>query len=395
MRYALNPNLAAVAPPPVAEAHAWARALPEDGRALLDLAQAVPSQPPDPDLRAHLAEVLRRGDSHFYTEILGKPPLRRALAQHMAEVYGGHIATAQTAITAGCNQAFCHATTALAAPGDEVILPLPYYFNHQMWLEMQGIRPVHLPYEPARGGVPDPDSAAARITGRTRAIVLVTPNNPTGAVYPPAVIEAFFELARERGVALILDETYKDFLPEPVAPHGLFARGDWAETLIQLYSFSKAYSLTGHRVGSIVASADFLDAVVKMADCVAICPPAPGQEAALYGLTHLDEWREANRRAMAGRVGALRRAFQAEGLRYELVSAGAYFAYVRHPFAGESSTAVARRLVAEQQVLTLPGEMFGPGQDRYLRLAFANLEASAFPELVARLTASQETATSP
>jgi len=118
MRYALNPNLAAVAPPPVAEAHAWARTLPEDGRALLDLAQAVPSQPPDPDLRAHLAEVLRRGDSHFYTEILGKPPLRRALAQHMAEVYGGHIATAQTAITAGCNQAFCHATTALAAPGD-------------------------------------------------------------------------------------------------------------------------------------------------------------------------------------------------------------------------------------------------------------------------------------
>lgn len=389
MRYAVNPNLDAVAPPPIAEAQGWTRDLPDDGRHLLDLAQAVPSYPPHPDLRAHLAEAVRRGDSHFYTEILGKPTLRRALARHMSDVYEGEVTPARTAITAGCNQAFCLATSALAAAGDEIILPLPYYFNHQMWLEMQGIRPVHLPDAADRGGVPDPEAAAARITGRTRAIVLVTPNNPTGAVYPAETVEAFLELARANGIALILDETYKDFLPEPGAPHTLFRRADWADTLIQLYSFSKAYSLTGHRVGSMVAAEGFLDAVVKMADCVAICPPAVGQEAALYGLTNLPEWREANRRIMAGRVAALLDAFRANDLRYELVSAGAYFAWLRHPFAERSATEVARRLVRRHKVLALPGTMFGPGQERYLRLAFANLEAEAFPELAARLIASQ------
>ena len=92
--------------------------------------------------------------------------------------------------TAGCNQGFCLATLALAQVGDEIILPLPYYFNHQMWFDMQGIRAVHLPFRPERGGVPDPEDAARLITERTRAIVLVTPNNPTGAVYQPEIIAA-------------------------------------------------------------------------------------------------------------------------------------------------------------------------------------------------------------
>src|SRR5262249_61677487 len=86
---------------------------------------------------------------------------------------------------AGGTQGFCLASLALAKAGDEITLPLPYYFNHQMWLDMQGIHAVHLPFRPERGGVPDPDDAAMRITERTRAIVLVTPNNPTGAAYPP------------------------------------------------------------------------------------------------------------------------------------------------------------------------------------------------------------------
>jgi len=389
MRFAANAGLAAVTPPPIAEAQGWLREMPDDGRPLLDLAQAVPTDPPPAALRAHLAEVVQADGGHVYSEILGRPGLRQAIAAHMAEHYRGRVEAGQAAVTAGCNQAFCYATAAVAGPGDQVILPVPYYFNHQMWLEMQGIRPVHLPCDMTAGARPDPARAAELVGPRTRAIVLVTPNNPTGAVYPPELLRAFFELAQARGLALIVDETYKDFLPGDQAPHDLLGRADWPGTLIQLYSFSKTYSLTGHRVGAMLADPALLAEVAKLADCVQICPPVLGQAAADYALAHLGAHRAALRDTMAARVADLRAAFAARpDAGYELVSAGAYFAYLRHPFADRDARTVARDLVRRHKVLALPGEMFGPGQEGHLRLAFANLESGAFPELVERLARS-------
>ena len=386
MHYAVNANLAAVTPPPIAEAQGWLREMPDDSRRLLDLAQAVPNDPPPAALRTHMAEVVQADAGHVYSEILGRPDLRAAVAAHVTEHYRGRVEAEQVAVTAGCNQAFCYATAAVAEPGDEVVLPVPYYFNHQMWLEMQGIRPVHLPCDMAAGARPDPARAAELIGPRTRAIVLVTPNNPTGAVYPPELIQAFFELAQARGLALVVDETYKDFLPCGAPPHELLTRDDWPGTLIQLYSFSKTYSLTGHRVGAMIAEPALLDAVAKLADCVQICPPVLGQAAAGYALAHLQDHRAALRDIMAARVADLRAAFAAQpDAGYELVSAGAYFAYLRHPFEDRDARTVARDLVRRHKVLALPGDMFGPGQEGYLRLAFANLDSGAFPELVERL----------
>lgn len=389
--YPLNARVTAVEAPPIAEVQQWAG---EAGGAVLDTAQAEPAYPPAAGLRRHLAEAMERGETYRYTGILGLPALREALAGHMSECYGGVIAAGQVGITAGCNQAFCLVMAALAAAGDEVILPVPYYFNHQMWLQMQGVHARYLACRADAGHVPDPEAAAALITPRTRAIVLVTPNNPTGAVYPPAVLDRFLDLARERGIALVVDETYKDFLPGAGPPHHLLQAQGWQDNLIQLYSFSKAYCLTGHRVGAVVGSPALLEAVEKVADCVAICAPHPGQLAALYGLQHLEAWREDKRRMMAGRVTALKdEVFQGADLRYELLSAGAYFAYVRHPFSDQSATAVARRLARDHGVLCLPGAAFGPDQEDCLRVAFANLDTQAMPELRRRLLASQDGST--
>jgi aspartate/methionine/tyrosine aminotransferase len=254
MSLRLNPLVLGVAEPPIAEAQGWieGRTFPPD-RPLLNMAQAVPSYPPADALQELLADVVRRPDASLYTEILGLPCLRSALAAHMGETYGADLGASDFAITAGCNQAFCVAMSALAGPGDEVILPAPWYFNHEMWLQMQGVTPVPLPCGEAAGAMPDPADAAELVGERTRAIVLVTPNNPTGAIYPPELIAAFYELARERNIALVLDETYKDFMPGESPPHDLFKRGDWRDIFIQLYSFSKAYSLTGYRVGSVAA----------------------------------------------------------------------------------------------------------------------------------------------
>src|SRR5262249_8428289 len=277
------------------------------------------------DLTQHLAARLSEPAMARYTDILGLAELREALAADAGAFYDAVIEPAQVAITAGCNQAFCLALMALAGPGDEVILPLPYYFNHQMWLDMLGIRAVHLPFRPERGGVPDPAEAAALIGPRTRAIVLVSPNNPTGAVYPAASIRAFFELARARGIALVLDETYRDFLPGAGAqpPPGLFAVPGWADTLVHLYSFSKVYCLTGYRVGAAICGAPLAAELAKAMDCVAICAPRIGQEAALYGIRQFGAWRAEKRRLMGERLAALTRALTRNDTGYELVSAGA------------------------------------------------------------------------
>jgi aspartate/methionine/tyrosine aminotransferase len=265
------------------------------------------------------------------------------------------------------------------------MLPLPFYFNHQMWCEMQGMRTVHLPFRPDRKGVPDPADAAARLSERTRAIVLISPNNPTGAIHPPDVVDAFARLARERGIALVIDETYRDFLPDAEPPHALFQDPAWADTLVHLYSFSKVFCLTGYRVGAVVCATRLRREIAKAMDSVAICAPHIGQLAALEGLRTLNDWRRDNQTLMRSRLSALGAAFEREGSGYQVVSAGAYFAYVQHPFAGQRSAEVAQRLASDENLLCLPGAMFGPGQERYLRFAFANVAAERMREIAQRL----------
>ncbi len=388
MKLVLNPLLAAVAPPPIAEAHSWiaGRSFPPE-KLLIDVAQAVPGYPPPKALTDHLAGVIGEAASARYTDILGLPQLRQALAGDMGAFYGAAIGAEDVSIVAGCNQAYCLAMLALARAGDEVILPLPYYFNHQMWLDMQGIVARHLPFRPDRGGVPVPAEAAAVFGPRTRAIVLVTPNNPTGAIYPPEVVAEFFHLARRYDLALVVDETYRDFLPGDGAPHGLFAEPGWRDTLVQLYSFSKVYCLTGYRAGSIIAGPALTAEVAKAMDTVSICAPRLGQLAALYGIGHLGDWRRRNRQMMRERLSALTRACARNDLGYRVISAGAYFAYLAHPFDGRPAMQVARRLADEQNVLALPGSMFGPGQEEFIRVAFANAEAGIMPALAERLAA--------
>lgn len=386
-----NPLVEAVQAPPIPEAWSWLRGidLPAD-RPLLDVCQAVPADPPPEALRRHVAERALDPATARYTDIFGMAALREALAGDVRGLYGGDVAAGDCLIMAGCNQAFFNAMVALAGGGDQVIVAAPWYFNHQMTLQMLGVEVVPLPFRPDRSGVPDPEDLRGLVGPRTRAIVLVTPNNPTGAVYPPETIEAFLEIAREAGCALVLDETYRDFLAPGAAPHGLFARPDWRDTLVHLYSFSKVYCLTGYRVGAVVTGPMMRQALEKVTDCVQICAPRLGQEAALYGIGHLDGWRKSNAATMAARAEALRRAFARNDLRYDLVSAGAYFAYVRHPFEGRTAVEVARRLAQELGLLCLPGSWFGPGQERYLRFAFANLDAAVMPAIASRLVESQE-----
>ena len=260
---------------------------------------------------------------------------------------------------------------------------MPWYFNHKMWLDMQGIRAVPLACGPDM--VPRAQDAAALISDRTRAIVLVSPNNPTGAEYPAQTLAAFFDLARERGLALIVDETYRDFDSRAGAPHDLLSRAGAGDTLIQLYSFSKAFRLTGHRVGAVLTGPARMAELEKFLDTVAISTSQIGQIGAEWGLRNLGDWLAGERAEILSRRAAMIAAMdQIEG--WNIVSAGAYFAWIEHP-QDLPSDQLARRLVAEAGVLMLPGTMFMPeGQGtRHLRIAFANVDAAGIAALAGRL----------
>jgi aspartate/methionine/tyrosine aminotransferase len=379
--------MAATEPPPVMEARRWitGRSFPAD-RPLLNLSQAAPVEPPPEALRQAMAEaVLSDPQAHLYGPVLGMGALREQVAGDWSAVYGGRVAAGQVAITSGCNEAFAAAMATLAGAGDEVILPTPWYFNHKMWLEMAGVTAVPLPAGP--GLVPEAEAAARLVTPRTRALVLVSPNNPGGAEYPAETLRGFLELARARGLALIVDETYRDFDSRTGAPHDLFADPDWDDTLIQLYSFSKAYRLTGHRVGAMVASEARLAEVEKFLDTVTICPAQLGQIGALWGMRNLRQWLAGERAEILARRAAIEAGFPALA-HWRLLGCGAYFAYAEHDYA-LPSPALARRLVEDQSILLLPGTMFRPADDpsgaREVRIAFANADRDGIAALFARL----------
>lgn len=394
MSAGLNPNLVRTAAPPVMEARRWlAETVLPQGLPLLNLSQAAPVDPPPETLRHAMAEALAEGaEAHLYGPVLGDAALREEIAAQWSAAYGGRITPGQVAVTAGCNQAFCAAIASLAAPGDAVMLPVPWYFNHRMWLSMSGVEAIPLPC--GAGMLPDPDAAAERLTERTRAIVLVTPNNPTGAEYPADLVAAFHALARESGAALVLDETYRDFHSGSGAPHGLFAEPGWDETLVHLYSFSKVFRLTGHRTGALIAGERRIAEIEKFLDTVTICPPRTGQIGALAGLRGLAQWVAGERAEILARREAVEATFAAlPGWR--VLGVGAYFAWVETPF-DLPSPELARRLLARAGILTLPGTMFCPedgeaagdwGGARALRIAFANADADGISEMGRRLAA--------
>ncbi len=386
MKYTISPQIRSVHFPPISEVREWVasfHATPE--QPLMDLCQAVPDYPPAPELVEHLKGIMDDPLTARYSPDEGLLEVREAVCDRYGRRYGGVVNPRQLCLTIGASQAFWLAMVTLCTAGDEIIVPLPSYFDHPMALEVLGIRPVYLPFDEASGGLPSVAKLESFITPRSRAILLVTPSNPTGVVTPPQLIRELFELARRRGVALVLDETYADFIPD--RPHDLFTDPQWSDHFIQIISFGKTYALTGYRAGMLVASEQFIRQALKAQDSMAVCQPRITQHAVRYGAVMLDSWVEANQEMMARRHDRFREEFMAAGNPFRLVTSGAFFAWVRHPFPALTGREVARRLVLEAGILCLPGEVFGPGLTPYLRLAFGNIQEESIPQAVERFRA--------
>ncbi|MBS4067283.1 MAG: aminotransferase [Sulfurimonas sp.] len=385
MKFSINPYIERVLFPPIVEIKRQVTGdRTQSGLSYIDLCQAIPDYPPHPSMIHFLQERLSESSAASYTADEGMLEVRAAVCRRYERLYGAKISVDQICLTQGASQAFWLAMITLCQAGDEVIVQVPTYFDYDMALRMLNLSCVYLPFVESNGGLPDVDAIERLITPRTRAILLISPCNPTGMVIPPELIAKLYDLAETRNIALVIDETYADFIAGGKRPHYLFERESWGNNLVHIMSFGKSYAITGYRSGLLAASASFIEQALKCHDTMSICQSTPAQIALGFALDHLDDWVAGNREMMERRNNLFRKEFLAEGNSFMLVASGAFFAWVKHPFAGISAWQIARDMISSAGLVTLPGEIFGPGMSAYLRVAFGNIKEDAIPDAVAR-----------
>lgn len=329
-------------------------------------------------------ESLANPDLHEYGEGPGSRTLIGAIHEKLARDNGIEVARdSQVYVTAGGNMAFLHAVFAITQPGDEVILLVPFYFNHEMAIQMAGCRAVAVRTDESYQ--PDLEAIRRAITPRTRAIVTVTPNNPTGAVYPEMTLRAINALCRERGLYHISDEVYEYFTYGPVhhVSPGSFA-GAEANT-ISLFSLSKAYGFAGWRLGYMVFPSHLADAIAKVQDTIIVCPPSITQIAAVaamevgpaYCRQHLHALTEV-RDIVLAELRSL------EPLCTVPPADGAFYCFVRVN-AEIDPMRLTERLIADHKVAVIPGPAFGMTGGCYLRVAYGALQKETVTEGIGRL----------
>ena len=384
MKYTISKAIESVHLPPIAEVTSWVATRPSDGLEMIDLCQAVPDYTPAPELIDHLSRILHEPSTSRYSWDEGKVEVREAISRRYRKRYNAHILSENICLTAGCSQAFWLVLTTLCQSGDEIIVQTPYYFDYPMALDIQGIKSVYASFHEENGGLPSPDEIASLITPRTRAILLVSPSNPTGVVIPSELLAELYGIAKLNSIALIVDETYSEFIADTAPPHTLFSDPTWGDHFIHITSFGKTYALTGYRAGMLMASAQFIQEALKSQDTMMICQPHITQHAVGYGIEYLDEWVNANRAMMERRHEVFVNEFSRNENPFTLVTSGPFFAWVRHPWSHLSGKDAVRRLINEAALLTLPGEIFGPGMEPYIRLAFGNIKEERIPVAVKR-----------
>lgn len=377
----MNPNLKNLYHPPICEFKKKAGAALDPSRDVLDLTQAVPDYPPPECVRRELKEALEGEAAFKYTADEGIYELRQAVADDLDRLYRGRFEAEDIMITAGANSGFFMVLSALAAPGDEIILLSPYYFNHFMAARILGISVKEVRMEPEQGFTPPVERILEAVTPRTRAVVLVNPGNPTGASCPQDGVAALYRICGEAGIWLISDEVYNVFhedFPHPASPLNI----DGAlERAVSLHSFSKTFSITGLRAGFIAASPELLTHILKVQDTIAICAPVPGQLAALAGLRGARHWLEDRITEMHGRSRAFEKLFLERNLRFRILSRGAFFIYLGYE-GPESGRTLCEGMIARENLIMLPGSYFGTGQEKSIRVALGNLHEDRIPDVL-------------
>ncbi len=358
----------------------WIRQVP----GTISLGQGMVHYGPPVQALQHMQRALQDTEIHKYKAVDGVDTLRSVVSEKLQRENRIAITPQnQVIVTAGGNMGFINAILAITNPGDEIILQTPYYFNHEMAITIANCTPVLVPTDDQYQL--QPDQIRAAITAKTRAVVTVSPNNPSGAVYSREALTAVNEMCRASRIYHISDEAYEYFTYEGVEHFSAGSLEDAEEYTISLYSLSKAYGFAGWRIGYMVTPRHLASAMRKIQDTILICPPVPCQYAAIGALQAGADFCAPHLRSLAEvRSLVLKKLIPLEGQIRIPKTRGAFY-FLINVQGSHDSLELAHRLIQEFRVAVIPGTAFGLQNGCYLRVAYGALEKETVAEGIGRL----------
>ena len=351
----------------------------------ISLGQGVVDYAPPAAAHEALVRFCEEPARHKYQHEQGIPELRERIAARLAVENGIDVERFSLMVTAGGNMAFLTALLAICDEGDEVVLVRPYFFNHEMAVRIIGCRPVVVAAD-ARYQL-DLAAIEAAIGPRTRAVVTVSPNNPSGAVYPESDLRTVNALCAERGLYHLSDEVYEYFLFDGARHFSPGAIAGAEHHTVCIYSLSKSYGFASWRVGYMLFPSPLLEAVKKIQDTNVICAPVVSQHAAVGVLDVGRGWVEERLKSIAEVRSIALDALSGLGDRVTVPRADGAFYFLLRVHAGGDSEVLAERLIREHRIAVIPGTTFGMSDGCYLRMGYGAVDAASMKEAMARLTA--------
>ena len=349
----------------------------------ISLGQGVVGYPPPESAIASIQSFLAEPNNHLYQSVTGIEPLVKTITTKLATDNQIEINEQNCiVVTAGSNMAFMNALLAITQAGDEVILNTPYYFNHEMAITMANCRPVLV--NTNENYQLDLQAIASAITSKTKAIVTISPNNPTGVVYPEATLKAVNDLCRDRGIYHISDEAYEYFTygVKHTSP-GSFSNSQGHT--ISLFSLSKAYGFASWRIGYMVAPQHLLMPIQKIQDTNLICPPVISQYAALGALQEGSSYPRQHLQEIAKVRNVVLKQLELLGDICTIAPANGAFYFFLKVNTNLNDLELVKQLIEKYRVAVIPGSTFGLKDGCYLRIAYGSLQLSTAKIAVERL----------
>ena len=350
----------------------------------ISLGQGVVSYGPPPAAASQISRFLADSENNKYKPVVGIPELLQLLAIKLKVENGVTVGQgSEVIVTAGGNMAFMNAVLAITDPGDELILQTPYYFNHEMAVTMAGCRPVLVRTDDQYQL--RPEAIAQAITSKTRAVVSISPNNPTGVVYSKATLREVNRLCAERGLYHIHDEAYENFTYDGAEHFSPVSIPNSESHTISLYSLSKAYGFASWRIGYMVAPQHLLESIRKIQDTILICPPVISQFAALGALQAGRAYCEEKIRPIKEIRQIVLNALQTLDEICTVPKADGAFYFLLRLNKQADPMELTERLIRDYRVAVIPGPAFGITDGCYLRVAYGALQKDTAAEGIGRL----------
>jgi len=340
----------------------------------ISLGQGIPFFPPPNKAKLAMKKAVDNGMADAYSNDQGLLSLREVIVERMKHDYYLSITNDQIQVTAGANQAFINIILTITKPGDEIIIFSPTYFNDVMAIELAGCKPVIVQTK-NNSFLPDGELIKKSITKKTKAVVTISPNNPTGKIYPEKLLKEINQICADNNLFHISDEVYEYFIYDEGKHVSPITFDSSIDHTISLYSCSKSFGMSGYRIGYMIVPQYLIDEVLKVQDTIGICAPVPCQYAAIEAIKLGSSYMK----GFLTEIERIRNHFikylsDIDGINVYLPEGSLYF-FIIIKNSRIDSKKLAKQLIDQYQVITIPGKIFDVDFPS-LRVSFGNLRFS-------------------